>query len=143
MNVRDYWDLSDDDLYEVLGASLLGVGIGISPENNYRRFGKRRFARQHGELQRRICNDKRIRELTGTTVSDHLVDAAAIVETAPPVRRLRSPRSPDCCARRPEQSRHILRECQGGFLTMQSMAERAYRNLEPIKLERRKAARQR
>ena len=82
MNVQDYWDFSNDDLYEMLGASLLGVGIGISPEDrdNHRRFGKQWFARQYGELQRRICDDKRVRELTGTTVSDRFVDAAAIVE---------------------------------------------------------------
>lgn len=82
MDIQDYWDFSDDDLYKMLGASLLGVGIGISPEDqdNHRRFGKQWFARQYGELQRRICNDKRVRELTGTTVSDRFVDAAAVVE---------------------------------------------------------------
>jgi hypothetical protein len=82
VDVKEYWDRSDDDLYELLGAALLGEGRGLSPEeqDDQRRFGRQWFARQHDELQRRICRDKRVRQLIGTTASDRFIDAVTISE---------------------------------------------------------------
>jgi hypothetical protein len=83
VDVGEYWDKTDDELYERLGSSLLGTPTaGISPDeqDRSRRYGKQWFGRQQSELKRRICNDKRVRELTGNTVSDRIVDAAAIAD---------------------------------------------------------------
>ncbi|MGH3611050.1 MAG: hypothetical protein ACRDRK_00205 [Pseudonocardia sp.] len=77
----DYWDCDDDELYELLGAALLGTGaVGISPEeqDRNRRFGKRWFDRQYHELQQRVCTQKTVRDLIGQPTSDRLVDAGTV-----------------------------------------------------------------
>ena len=77
----DYWHRADDELYELLGASLLGSGsVGISPEEQDRNrlFGRRWFERQYHELQQRICTDKKVRDLIGESVSDRMVDAGTV-----------------------------------------------------------------
>lgn len=80
--LTDYWNMDDDELYTRLGAALLGTRLGVSPEDHDRdrRFGKQWFERQIGELQRRICHDKRVKGLLGTTASDRFVDAATIAQ---------------------------------------------------------------
>ncbi|KDN81196.1 hypothetical protein [Kitasatospora cheerisanensis] len=80
MTVEAYWDKSDDELYELIGAALLGDGPGLSPEDEeeHRRFGREWFTNKHRELQRRICHDPRLQGLLGTTSSDRLLDAAGI-----------------------------------------------------------------
>lgn len=82
MTVEEYWTKSDDELYAVLGAALLGEGLGLSPEDadEFRRFGREWFANKHRELQRRICHHDRVQDLLGTTGSDRLLDAGAIYE---------------------------------------------------------------
>ena len=80
-DVGVYWERTDDELYELLGASLLGSGaVGISPEeqNRNRRFGRRWFERQYHELQQRICTDKKVRDLIGESVSDRMIDAGTV-----------------------------------------------------------------
>ncbi|MFJ3927642.1 hypothetical protein [Streptomyces sp. NPDC090022] len=82
MSVETYWGKSDDELYLLLGAQLLGEGLGLSPEDEEekRRFGKQWFANKHREMQRRICHHERTQALIGTSGSDRLVDAYAIEE---------------------------------------------------------------
>lgn len=82
MTVEQYWGKSDDELYALLGAELLGEGLGLSDddEDDCRRFGKEWFAKKHRELQRTICHHDRVRPFIGTTGSDRLLDAAAIYE---------------------------------------------------------------
>ncbi|MFD8595085.1 hypothetical protein ACFV1L_08795 [Kitasatospora sp. NPDC059646] len=69
MTVEAYRDKSDDELYELIGAELLGDGPGLSPEDEegHRRFGREWFAGKRRELQRRICHDPRVQGLLGTT----------------------------------------------------------------------------
>ncbi|MER5894151.1 hypothetical protein [Streptomyces sp. NPDC001876] len=82
MTVEAYWDKSDEELYSLLGAELLGEGLGLSPEDqeNHRRFGKQWFANKHSELQRKICHHEKTQGLLGTTGSDRLIDAFTIHE---------------------------------------------------------------
>ncbi|MEI5101850.1 hypothetical protein RB200_29230 [Streptomyces sp. PmtG] len=82
MSVEEYWSRSDDELYALLGAELLGVGPGLSPadDEDKRRFGQRWFANKHRELQSKICHHERAQAFIGTTGSDRLLDACAIQE---------------------------------------------------------------
>jgi hypothetical protein len=80
-DITSYSERSDDELYELLGAALLGTGtVGISPEeqDRNRRFGKQWFDRQYAELQRRICTQKTVQDLVGQSRSDRMVDAGTI-----------------------------------------------------------------
>lgn len=80
--LNDYWEMGDDELYALLGAALLGTRLGVSPEeqDRDRRFGKQWLERQTSELRRRICTDKRVRGLLGTTTSDRFIDAVTIAQ---------------------------------------------------------------
>ncbi|MGX1564877.1 hypothetical protein [Streptomyces sp. NPDC055506] len=82
VTIEDYWDKSDDELYALLGSELLGDGLGLSPEDEEekRRFGKQWFTNKHRELQRRICPHEQVRALSGSSGSDRLLDAYAILE---------------------------------------------------------------
>ena len=82
MTVEEYWSRSDDELYALLGAELLGAGVGLSPadDEDKRRFGQQWFANKHRELQSKICHHERTRALMGTTGSDRLLDACALQE---------------------------------------------------------------
>ena len=82
MTVEAYWDKTDDELFELLGADLLGEGRCIAPEDQdaQRRFGKEWFESKHQDLQRKVCHQKKIQGLLGTTGSDRLLDAATIYE---------------------------------------------------------------
>jgi hypothetical protein len=76
-----YWHRTDDELYELLGASLLGSrAVGISPEeqDRNRRFGRRWFDRQYHEIQQRVCTDRKVRDLAGESVSDRVIDAVTV-----------------------------------------------------------------
>jgi hypothetical protein len=82
MSVAEYWDKSDEELYTLLGAALLGEGVGLGPddEESERQFGKQWFANKHRELQRQICHHERAQALIGTSGSDRLIDAYTIQE---------------------------------------------------------------
>ncbi|MFE1455834.1 hypothetical protein ACFW7K_12695 [Streptomyces sp. NPDC058735] len=82
MTLDIYADKTDDELYTLLGAELLGEGLGLSPEDEdaHCRFGRQWFQSKHRELQRKICHQERIQGLLGTTSSDRLLDAAAVYE---------------------------------------------------------------
>ncbi|MEV3938741.1 hypothetical protein AB0K52_22560 [Glycomyces sp. NPDC049804] len=82
MTLEQYWDKSDDELYELLGAALQGEGLGLGPSDRrrHRKFGREWFEKRHRELQRRICHDRRLQGFLGSSRSDRLVDAAAIYE---------------------------------------------------------------
>jgi hypothetical protein len=83
MAIDAYFDKTDDELYELLGADLLGDGLGISPEDKdeRRRFGKQWFDNKRRDLQRRICHHDKVKGLLGNSASDLAIDAAAIYET--------------------------------------------------------------
>ncbi|MFF3846664.1 hypothetical protein [Streptomyces sp. NPDC002328] len=80
--VESYWDKTDDELYALLGAELLGEGLGLSPEDeeSHREFGKEWFADKHAELQRRICHHEKAQAFLGTTSTDRLIDAFTVQE---------------------------------------------------------------
>ncbi|MET9678756.1 hypothetical protein [Streptomyces coeruleorubidus] len=82
MTVEEYFQKSDDELYALLGAELLGEGFGLSPddEEDKRRFGKKWFENKRRELQRTICHHEQAQPLIGTSGSDRLIDAYAIQE---------------------------------------------------------------
>ncbi|MFF2523865.1 hypothetical protein [Streptomyces liangshanensis] len=82
MTLDLYLDKTDDELFELLGAGLLDDGLGMSPSDRgaNRRFGKQWFEHKHRDLQRRICHQKRVQGLLGTTASDRVLDAAAVYE---------------------------------------------------------------
>ncbi|MFJ6900609.1 hypothetical protein [Streptomyces hokutonensis] len=82
MTVEEHFQKSDDELYALLGAELLGEGLGLSPEDedSQRRFGKQWFANKRRELQQKICFHEKARHLLGTSSSDRLIDAYTVYE---------------------------------------------------------------
>jgi hypothetical protein len=82
VTVEDYWNKTDDELFELLGLELLGEGLGLSPSDKrrHRKFGREWFAARQAELQRRVCHHNRLQGFIGTGASDRLLDAAAIYE---------------------------------------------------------------
>lgn len=80
--IESYWDKTDDELYALLGAELLGDGLGLTPEDedNRRQFGREWFANKHREFQRRICHHEKAQALLGTTASERIIDAFAVQE---------------------------------------------------------------
>jgi hypothetical protein len=82
VTLEQYRDKTDDELYELLGAALQGEGLGLGPSDRrrHRKFGKEWFEQRHRELQRRICHDHRLQGFLGSSLSDRLVDAAAVYE---------------------------------------------------------------
>lgn len=82
MTVEAYWDRSDDELYERLGAALLGEGAGVSPDDrdSHRKFGRSWFGNKRRELQRIVCHAEALQGLMGTSTSDRVIDAAAVYE---------------------------------------------------------------
>ncbi|GGX25360.1 hypothetical protein GCM10010297_53190 [Streptomyces malachitofuscus] len=82
MPVEQFLNKTDDALYELLGSSLLGHGLGVSSEDpdHARRFGREWFDRQLPELRRRVCGHERLRGAHGASASDRAVDALALYE---------------------------------------------------------------
>jgi hypothetical protein len=80
--IETYLDKTDDELYELLGAALLGDGLGIAPEDKdeHRRFGRGWFGNKRRELQRKICHHDKLKGFLGNSTSDRAIDAAAIYE---------------------------------------------------------------
>ncbi|MFD3874421.1 hypothetical protein [Streptomyces sp. NPDC058623] len=80
--VESYWNKTDEELYALLGAELLGDGLGLSPEDeeSHRKFGKKWFTSKHDELQRRICHDEKAQSFLGTTSTDRVIDAVTVYE---------------------------------------------------------------
>ncbi|TDV42684.1 hypothetical protein [Actinophytocola oryzae] len=83
MTLDSYLLKTDDELYELLGAELLGDGVSLSPEDKdeHRRFGRQWFGNKRRELQRKICHHEKLKGLLGNSTSDLAIDAAAIYET--------------------------------------------------------------
>ncbi|WP_432889842.1 hypothetical protein ACQPYH_11370 [Kribbella sp. CA-245084] len=82
MTVDTYWDQTDDELYERLGAALLGEGLGVSPDDrdSHRKFGRSWFANKTRELQRIVCHAEVVQGLLGTSTSDRVIDGGAVYE---------------------------------------------------------------
>lgn len=77
-----YVDLPEDELYELLGAALLGDGPGIAPDDpdEAARYGKQWFTRHYALLQQRICLHQQVKGFGGNSTSDRIVDVVAISE---------------------------------------------------------------
>lgn len=82
MTVETYWEISDDELYEMLGAALLGEGPGVSPDDkdSHRSFGRSWFANKKRDLQRIVCHAEVVQGLLGSSTSDRFIDAGAVYE---------------------------------------------------------------
>jgi hypothetical protein len=80
--VADYLDRSDEELFALLGAQLLGGGLFFGPEDEeaYRRFGRQWWDSHYRRLQRKICGHEMVQQFCGTTVSDRAIDVLTIKE---------------------------------------------------------------
>ncbi|MFD4671114.1 hypothetical protein ACFWNN_15365 [Lentzea sp. NPDC058450] len=82
MDLRPYLEMTDDELYATLGASLLGSGAGMSPEDRDEAedYGRTWFKARYAALQQQVCLHPKVKGLTGGSGSDRVVDAATIAE---------------------------------------------------------------
>ncbi|MGK5638647.1 hypothetical protein ACSNOK_10105 [Streptomyces sp. URMC 126] len=82
MSVDDYLDKTDDEIYALLGTSLLGgtLGVGPSDPDFPRRFGREWFHGKLDDLRSRICGHERLKAAVGTSHSDRVIDAYALYE---------------------------------------------------------------
>ncbi len=80
--VNQYLYRTDDELFEELGAKLLGDGLGIGSDNpeKFRTFGKNWFDGKRKEFQRQICNDTRVQSLIRSSNGDRLVEAVTLAD---------------------------------------------------------------
>ncbi|HEX5406235.1 MAG TPA: toll/interleukin-1 receptor domain-containing protein [Pseudonocardiaceae bacterium] len=74
--VRTSADRTDDELYEALGAALLGADLGISPsdQERFRRFAKAWFENKVGQLRQRIRDSETYRIWAETAGPGQVVD---------------------------------------------------------------------
>jgi hypothetical protein len=79
--LRNYLDLDEDDLLELLGAEILGTGPGFGPEEFERqiRFAREWLQRKRHDLQDKLCGDvlENIQKRDGF---DTLTDAAIVAD---------------------------------------------------------------
>ncbi|MGW0537408.1 hypothetical protein [Streptomyces sp. NPDC003032] len=82
MSVDDYLNKTEDELYALLGTSLLGdtLGAGPSDPDLPRRFGQEWFHGQLDDLRNRICGHERLKAAVGTSHSDRVIDSYALCE---------------------------------------------------------------
>jgi hypothetical protein len=72
----------NDELYALLGASLMGDGIGLGPgyRSGDRQFGREWFENKRQDLQDRICDHRAVQPLLGNTSSDAFIDVVTVGE---------------------------------------------------------------
>jgi len=77
-----YQEWSDDRLYESLGDTLLGGGIGAAPEDpdHAKRFARWWFNERLSEMTRSVCNDPAVRALIRDPHGGRLVEAATVAD---------------------------------------------------------------
>lgn len=82
MSIDEYLNKTEDELYTLLGASLLGDTLGAAPSDPDlpRRFGQEWFNGQLDALRSRICGHERLKVMAGTSPSDRVIDAYALCE---------------------------------------------------------------
>jgi hypothetical protein len=75
------WEAPEENLFEALGAALLGEGIGFGVEDPFRRrrFGERWFKEHLNEIRQRICGDPGVRSLLDDRVGGQMMDLATVV----------------------------------------------------------------
>lgn len=81
-DVASYLEMTEDELFTILGLELLGTGLGVSPDDRSeaRDYGRRWFSNRYSQLRRSICLHPKAKTFSSGSASDHVVDAAAIYE---------------------------------------------------------------
>jgi hypothetical protein len=75
--VFNYEELSDDELYETLGRSLLGSGLGagVQGDDHYRTFGRDWFNAKLPEIRKKLCGNPTVKAANAPWSA---VDASAV-----------------------------------------------------------------
>jgi hypothetical protein len=75
--VQTYENRTDDELYEALGAAMLGSGLGVSPgdQDRFRRFARAWFDNKIGQLRQRIRDSETYRIWAETAGPGQAVDS--------------------------------------------------------------------
>lgn len=80
--VDEYLDKSEKELYQLLGATLLGEGVGFGPGDAARfgKFGKKWFDEKWEELRSRICGNSAVKALAESPESDRVVQVSTLTD---------------------------------------------------------------
>jgi hypothetical protein len=75
------WQADEPELLALLGAALVGEGIGFSPEDpeERRRFAERWLAQRMDRIRERVCSDQ-TRTLLQRDVGDRMLEAATVAD---------------------------------------------------------------
>jgi len=74
--------LDEDELYSLLGATLLGEGYGFGPSDGaeYAEFARRWLKDRFNIIQRQICGRREIQALRGTVESNFATEVATLTD---------------------------------------------------------------
>ncbi len=74
--VQAYEDRTDGELYEVLGESLLGIGLGVSPgdRDRFRRFAKTWLTNKAQQLRQRVIDSDTYRIWAQTAGTGQIIE---------------------------------------------------------------------
>ena len=80
--INSYLAKSERELYQELGATLLGSGPGFGPSDAARflKFGKKWFEDRFDDLRVKLCRDGGVRALIEARDADRAVQVATLVE---------------------------------------------------------------
>jgi hypothetical protein len=75
-------ELSEDELFERLGAELLGEGLGFGPEDaaRYRRVARRWFDERLDQFRSTVCSAGPVQSLITAPTGDRLVEATTVLD---------------------------------------------------------------
>lgn len=80
--IDEYLDKSEKELYQLLGATLLGEGRGFGPGDvaRFGKFGKKWFSDKWNELRGKVCGNSSVKALSESPESDRVVQVSTLVD---------------------------------------------------------------
>ena len=81
-SVAERFTQSNDELYEELTDTLLGVGFGLAPSDREgrRKFGRQWFVGRLDEFRHTVCTKDSVGELRDLSRDDELIAAATVAD---------------------------------------------------------------
>lgn len=79
-DVTEYLDYDEDELFEELGAQLLGGGIGAAPRDPDQngRYGRRWFESRLDQIREQVCGNQGVEVIRTDQMRDPLLQVATV-----------------------------------------------------------------